>query len=263
MTRRGTGSGTEPDQAGRPPLLPAVAVAGRDHLPPPFRGSGLPAATSASRTARAPHRDLAGGGTGSASARPSRAAGARCPPSASRQPLTSRSGPALGSATGASASAQPARPATSSPEHRESGEASRHPKPCPASNSTESRWPSQPHRLPAARPEVAGRGLRRDRSGHFKKKKNSKLQRTLLAAPGVDSRVHKPTRRPSLIGEEHDLRVGHVSRPLLIGHRSACIPDRKAAFRLVSIHLAACFPWNAVLVQCLLVELRPCARHHS
>lgn len=79
--------------------------------PPPFRGSGLPAAASASRTARAPHRDLAGGGTGSASARPSRAAGARCPPSASRQPLTSRSGPALGSASGASVSAQPARPA--------------------------------------------------------------------------------------------------------------------------------------------------------
>lgn len=60
VTRRGTGSGTEPGQAGRPPLLPAVAVAGRVHLPPPFRGRGLPAAASASRTAGAPHRDLAG-----------------------------------------------------------------------------------------------------------------------------------------------------------------------------------------------------------
>lgn len=60
VTRRGTGSGTEPGQAGRPPLLPAVAVAGRVHLPPPSRGRGLPAAASASRTAGAPHRDLAG-----------------------------------------------------------------------------------------------------------------------------------------------------------------------------------------------------------
>lgn len=110
---------------------------------------------------------LRGGGTGSASARPSRAAGARSPPSASRQPPTSRSRLAPGER---SLGLSPAR-ATSSPEHRESGEASRHPKPCPASRGTESRWPSQPHRLPAAGPEVAGRGLRRARSGHFKKKK--------------------------------------------------------------------------------------------
>lgn len=104
VTRRGTGSGTEPGQAGRPPLLPAVAVAGRVHLLPPFRGSGLPAA--ASRTARAPHRDLAGGGTGSTSARPSEPRGLAARPAlpVSRRPR----GPAWLPARGDSASGQPA-----------------------------------------------------------------------------------------------------------------------------------------------------------
>lgn len=109
VTRRETGSGTEPGQAGQPPLLPAVAVAGRLHLLPPFRGSGLPAAASASRTARALHRDLAGGGTGSTSARPSEPRGLAARPALpfSRRPR----GPAWRPVRGDSASAQPTRPA--------------------------------------------------------------------------------------------------------------------------------------------------------
>nr|XP_020030129.1 basic proline-rich protein-like [Castor canadensis] len=46
-----------------------------------------------------------------------------------------------------------------SPGHPETGEAGRHPTPCPAGGGSETR-PSQPHRLPVAGPEVAGRGLR-------------------------------------------------------------------------------------------------------
>lgn len=93
-------------------------------------------------------------------------------------------GPAWRSATGASASVQPARPAylSTASQARRAGTQNH----ARRSSGTESRWPSQPHRLPAARPEVAGRGLRRDRSGHFKKKIQS-YKRTLLAAPLVDS----------------------------------------------------------------------------
>ncbi|MEJ1281061.1 hypothetical protein NN561_012008 [Cricetulus griseus] len=56
---------------GRPSSPLPAAVAGRLRLPPPSGGSGLPAVASVSRRARVPHRDLAAGGTGSASARPS------------------------------------------------------------------------------------------------------------------------------------------------------------------------------------------------
>lgn len=136
MTRRGTGSGTEPGQAGRPPLLPALAVAGCVHLPPPFRDSGLPAAASASRTARAPDRDLAGGGTGSASARPSEPRGLAARPAL---PVSRRSrGPAWRPARGAAASAQPARPAhlSTASQARQAG--------------------TQNHARPAAAPSRAG-----------------------------------------------------------------------------------------------------------
>lgn len=167
MTRRGTQSGTEPGQAGQPPFLLVAAVAGRVHPQLPSGGSGLPAAASASRPPEAPHRDLAGGGTGSAPAWPSEPWGLAARPAlpVSRRPR----GPAWHPARGAAVTARPR--ATGSPEHRESGEADRHPKPCPASGGSETRWPSQPHRLPAARPEVEGRGLCRDRCGRFKKKK--------------------------------------------------------------------------------------------
>lgn len=179
------GQGPNRTRRDRPPLLPAAAVASRVRLPP--GAAACPARPRAPGGARVRHRDLAGGGTGSASARPAEPRGLAARPElpVSRRPRGSR--PAPGERSRGLSSAR----ATGSPEHRESGEAGRHPTPCPTSGGSKKLQPSQPHRLPAAAPEVAGRGLRRDRTGSLRKK-NSKPRRTLLAAPCADSRARGP-----------------------------------------------------------------------
>lgn len=196
MTRRGTGQGPNrerrDDRSSSPPWRTASTSTSRG-------GSGLLAAASASRRPRTRQRDLAGGGTGSSSARlsePQRVAARPALPVSHRP----RAPPGERSAR-----LQPSPP-DSSPGHRES--AGRVPTPCPASSGSEKRRPLQPHRLPAAGPEVVGRGLIRDRSGRFKKKKIQsckelywQLQRRTEACAGL-------ARRLSLIGGGYDLRAG-------------------------------------------------------
>lgn len=247
------GQGPNRTRRDRPPLLPAAAVAGRVRLPP-----GAAASEPRPRSPGGPELGTV--------TLPAAAAAARGPP---RPGLQSRGGslpaqrfpsaadlaaPAPGAgerSRGVGLGGTSAR-ATGSPEHRESGEAGRHPTPCPTSDGCKTPKPSRPHRLPAAGPEVAGRGLRCDRSGRFKKKKKEKeiqscgelywqLQAQTAARVG-------PTGRPSLIGGGHDLGAGQ-GRAKTFSDWSWCPclrPSvRPAAFRLVSIHLAARGPGSA------------------
>lgn len=191
------GQGPNRTRRDRPPLLPAAAVASRVRLPP--GAAACPPRPRAPGRARVRHRDLAGG-TGSASARPAEPRGLAARPElpVSRRPR----GPCP--APGERSRGRSSVRATGSPEHRESGEAGRHPTPCPTSGGSKKLQPSQPHRLPAAGPEVAGRGLRRDRSGLFKKKK-FKAAKNFIGT--LTRRQHSA---PARLGGRHSLAGGRT-----------------------------------------------------